>query len=192
VLGYANEFVDLAMGVFNGDVNKTEGDDVIDGFAASAVFNADSPFYDSEMVFGASYTSSILEAGGLEDEFSVIEDYAAGLSAFISARHEKIILEAEYVSALDKFRPDELLAAKESKPVAYNLELAYLLNDKLKIAGRYGCSEDLGELFPEEQYGLLASYQLFDDTAIAVEYLHGEYENSDVISLVTIQFAVGF
>ena len=45
---------------------------------------------------------------------------------------------------------------------------------------------------PEEQYGAVITYSLFENTAIALEYLHGEFENDDERDLLTTQLAVEF
>jgi len=192
VLGYANDYFDVALGVFNGDVDETGSDDVIEGFVASAIFTPPLSFDDSEISFGVSYTSTIAEAGGLEDKFTAIEDYVGALSAFLSANYKNFTFEAEYVGALDKFQADELITERESQPMACNFELAYAVNDKIEIAGRYEFSDELWDLLPEGQYGPVISYLLFENTTLAVEYLHGEYKNGDTRDLVTAQLAIEF
>jgi len=191
-LGYANDYFDIALGVFNGDIDETASDDVIENFVASAAFTPPLPFDDSSISFGVSYTSSIAEAGGLEDEFTVIEDYVGALSLFASASYKNLTFEVEYVGALDEFQVGELIAARESKPMACNFELAYAVNDKLEVAGRYEFSDELWDLLPEEQYGPVVSYSLFENTTLAIEYLHGEYENGDARDVVTAQLTIEF
>ena len=191
-LGYTNDYFDVALSVFNGDIDETGSDNVIENFVASVAFTPPLPFDDSSISFGVSYASSIAEAGGLEDEFTAIEDYVDALSAFVSASYKNLTFEAEYAGAIDEFQVGELITERESKPMACNFELAYAVNDKLEVAGRYEFSDDLWDLFPEEQYGPVVSYSLFENTTLAVEYLHGEYGNGDTRDLVTAQLAIEF
>ncbi|HDH52893.1 MAG TPA: hypothetical protein ENH24_00220 [Nitrospirae bacterium] len=68
----------------------------------------------------------------------------------------------------------------------------YTFGRRAEIAGRYECSKDLWDFQPEQQYGLVLSYNLFKNTTIALEHLHGKYENKDEQNLTTAQFAIEF
>ena len=78
-------------------------------------------------------------------------------------------------------------------PAAFNLELAYQVNERLTVAGKYEGSSDLPAL-PERQVGLAASYEIFAHTALALEYLYGTFESAAIKdrSLLTGQVAVKF
>lgn len=78
------------------------------------------------------------------------------------------------------------------KPKTWNVELAHCLTENLKIAGKYEGSDDLGALFPETQYGIAISHNLFANTVISFEYLYGEFENNDNRNLFTTQLAIEF
>ncbi len=75
---------------------------------------------------------------------------------------------------------------------AWNLELAYAFTDDLELAFRYEGSRNLGTFMPEKQYGAVLNWGVFKNTSLAVEYLHGTFENKDKRSSFTAQFAVEF
>jgi hypothetical protein len=78
------------------------------------------------------------------------------------------------------------------EPQTWNFELAFVPVDKWTVAAKYEGGDDLGDFLPETQYGAAVSYSLFENTALAVEYLHGEFENDDEQDRITTQLAVEF
>ncbi|MBW1732594.1 MAG: hypothetical protein JRJ75_17255, partial [Deltaproteobacteria bacterium] len=85
--------------------------------------------------------------------------------------------------------------------VAWNVELAYRPMDPLQLAVKYEGTKDMFGLFPEKQYGVVVSYDLFESTTISAEYLHGEYDDNnqngdgnveDSKDAVTLQLVVEF
>ena len=47
-----------------------------------------------------------------------------------------------------------------------------------QIAARYGGSDDGGaDFLPETQYGAVVNWGIFENTNLALEYLHGEFED---------------
>ena len=64
--------------------------------------------------------------------------------------------------------------------------------DDLEVAVRYEGGEDLGDFLPESQFGAVVSYGLFDNTALSLEYLYGEFENDDERNLLTAQLGIEF
>ncbi len=194
VVGYANDMFDLSFGVFNGDIDETGKDDHIDSFVASAVYTMPEGTVEGlELTGGVSWISNIADSDGLEGEFSAdINDKVGGMGAFVTATlNERLTLIAEYVGALDEFEAGEL-AAEELEPKTWNVELGYAVNDALEVALRYEGGDDLGDLLPESQYGIAASYGLFENTSLAVEYLHGEFDNDDEQDVLTAQLALEF
>lgn len=192
VVGFANDFMDVSAGAFNGDIDETGDDDTIGSFVAGATFSL--PFAS----FGASYISTIAE-GGLEDDIAggpgTLQEHVAGYSAFASVNfNEMIFIEAEYVAAADEFQAGELSfdGGKRFEPKAWNLELAWAATDDLEAAVRCEGSDDGGDWIPETQYGVVVSYGIFDNTSVAVEYLRGEFENDDERDAFTAQLAIEF
>jgi hypothetical protein len=82
-----------------------------------------------------SYISNIAESDFLEVEDGVdvavktINKNVKGLGAFISAGlYEKLLLEIEYIAAMDSFEAGELVfdGGNRMEPSAYNIELVYI------------------------------------------------------------------
>ena len=198
VAGFANNFVDISAGAFNGSIDEDGDDDTINSFVAAVSFSL------PVGSFGASYISNLAASGGLSEsvndmdadgEAGPIQDMVAGYSVFASVGFlEKVFIEAEYVCAADEFQANELAfdGGERFEPKAWNLELAFAATDALEAAVRYEGSEDGGNWIPEIQYGAVVSYGIFDNTAVAVEYLHGEFENDDERDAFVAQLAIEF
>ena len=202
-VGFANELLDICFAVFNGDINETgEEDDHIDGYVLSAVLNLPEEAVSGlGLAVGASFISNIADSdgiqGAMEDDFGTteIKDYLAGFSAFLSASvMERFFLEVEYVGTTEDFEGSDLGLApgEEFQPRAWNLELACAVSEKLEVAVRYEGSDDTYNLLPDKQYGVAVLFELFKNTSLAFEYLHGEFENDDERDLFTCQLAIEF
>ncbi|MEZ4485840.1 MAG: LbtU family siderophore porin [Syntrophotaleaceae bacterium] len=198
IVGYANDLFDLSFGVFNGDIDEEGDDDHIDSFVASAVYTMPEGVVEGlELTGGVSWISNIADSDVLGDEIAdgELNDKVGGIAAFVSATlNEKWSLIAEYVGALDAFEAGELnfSGGEKMEPKTWNVELGYAVTDALEVALRYEGGDDLGDLLPDSQYGIVASYALFKNTSLALEYLHGEFENDDEQDLVTAQLAFEF
>jgi hypothetical protein len=98
------------------------------------------------------------------------------------------------VTALDHFNPGELRfdGGEKREPRAWNLEFAFAPMEDLEVAVRYEGSDDTNDFLPEAQFGGVVSYGLFENTSLALEYLHGEFENNDERDLLTAQFGLEF
>ena len=143
---------------------------------------------------GVSYISNIADSDELtefiKDEFEseAIEDYVAGAGTFLSASYdERYYLEVEWISALASFEED-----RRFKPEAWNLEFAFRPIEVFEIALRYGGSDDALDFLPEMQLGVIAAYELFENTSIGLEYLFDRYGNDDEVTTVTTQLAIEF
>lgn len=203
VVGYANDLFDLSFGVFNGDIDEEGKDDHIDSFVASAVFTLPEEAVPGlALATGLSWISNIADSDVLTETIEDAAEEAAvdvfidnkvdGLAAFLIATlNERWTLIAEYVGALDEFDDaDPGLGGLE--PKTWNFELGCAVTDALTVAAKYEGGDDLGDLLPDEQYGIVASYGLFKYTTLSLEYLHGEFENDDERDLVTAQLAFEF
>ncbi|APG28653.1 hypothetical protein A7E78_12915 [Syntrophotalea acetylenivorans] len=198
VVGYANDMFDLSFGAFNGDIDETGKDDHINSFVASAVYTLpENAVAGLALTGGVSWISNIADSDVLGEEVvgSELDDKVNGIAAFVTATlNERWTLIAEYLGALDKFEAGELTfdGGDEFEPKTWNVELGYAVTEALEVAVRYEGGDDLGDLLPDSQYGIAASYGLFESTTLAVEYLHGEFENDDEQDVVTAQLAFEF
>jgi hypothetical protein len=211
-VGYVNEWMDVSVSAFNGDVDEIGEDNHIETYVAAASFSVPEEVSSNFGIrAGVSYISNIADSDSLKDEdddgdkivgndysddnHGKVKDYVEGLSAFLSISYmDKFFFEFEYLGALDEFEAGELLFddGKEFQPETWNFELAYAATDRLELAIKYEGGDDLGDFLPEDQYVAAVTYGLFENTSLALEYLHGEFENDDERDLVTTQLAVEF
>jgi hypothetical protein len=101
------------------------------------------------------------------------------------------------VVAIDHFNAGEIYDAadtQERQPSVWNVELGTEIVDRLELAVRYGGSDDGGaEFLPESQYGAVLNWGFFESTNLALEYLHGDYEDDiQETETLTVQLAVEF
>ncbi|MGB2929022.1 MAG: LbtU family siderophore porin [Desulfobacterales bacterium] len=196
-VGCVNEWMDVSVSAFNGDIDETGEDNHIESYVASASFSVPEELISNFGIrAGVSYISNIADSDGLEGETpGQIQDYVDGFNAFLSISFmDKFFLEFEYLGALDEFEAGELSfdGGKEFQPETWNFELAYAATDRLEVAVKYEGGDDLGDFLPEDQYGAALTYGLFENTSLSLEYLHGEFENDDERDLITTQLAVEF
>jgi hypothetical protein len=196
VAGYrfgGNEMVDITIGAFNGQVDKIDSDDHIDGFVAGIFTN---PL--EGLNVGASYTSNLAASAFsevvLQEE---IDSLVGGWSAYITYEFlERFKVIGEYVAAIDSFAAGEVYDeadVEERQPSAWNVEAGMQITEDIGLALRYGGSDDGGfEYLPETQYGVIVNYGFFTCN-LALEYMHNEFE-SDVqeFDRILAQLAVSF
>ena len=191
--------VTLAVGTFNGDVDKADKNDSINSVVAAALFTMpEGTVRNFRLTAGASYLSNIADSNGLTDildaDFGVTEvsRYVPGASIFISAAFmEKLFLEAEWLGATKDFG-DTPAVGRNFKPTTWNLELAYMMLEDLEIAARYAGSDNALNTLPEDQYAAIVTYGFWDSASVSLEYLHNKFENKDEESAATLQLAVVF
>jgi hypothetical protein len=198
-VGCKNEWIDVSVSAFNGDIDETGEDNHIETYVASASFSVPGELISNfGIAGGVSYISNIGDSDSLQDEIDSdvgIKDYVNGFNAFLSISFmDKLFLECEYLGALDEFEAGELSfdGGNKFQPKTWNFELAYAATDRLEVAVKYEGGDDLGNFLPEDQYGAAVTYSLFENTSLAIEYLHGEFENDDERDVVTTQLAVEF
>ncbi|MFO7752081.1 MAG: LbtU family siderophore porin [Desulfobacteraceae bacterium] len=196
--GYADDIFDINATVFNGDVDEAGEDNHIETWSAAATFTLpENQVPGLGLAAGVSYISNIAEADGLEEEITAgeVEDHVAGAGCFLTASYmERFFFQAEYISALDDFKAGELNfdGGERFEPETWNVEFAFKVVEKMTLAARYEGGEDLGGFLPETRYGGCVTYDLFENTSIALELLNGEFENDDEAQVVTAQLAVEF
>jgi hypothetical protein len=177
---YGGEMVDVSVGAFNGRAKKIGKDDVIDSFVGSIAVN---PF--EGLMLGASYTSNLAGSDSFSEavvDTDNLDSLVGAWSAFLTFEFlERFKVIGEYVGALDSFKAGEIYDAadtKERKPSAWNVELDVAIIDHLELAARYEGSDDGGaDFLPESQYGAVLNWGIFESTNLALEYLHGEFED---------------
>ena len=213
MIGYAQEFFEIKVGAFNGDLDDDGDDDQIQDLVASLTLT---PMEGLEL--GAYWISDLGESGGLEEGLAeasegtpaevvvgadgqpavepavdgVPYEKVGGAGGFIHLSMGPVTLEGEYITALDSFYAG-LLGDEELIPQAWNVEVAFAVTDPLELALRYEGTDEFPDM-PEAQYGVCASYGLTDNVSLALEYMHGTFDDNDVddIDLVTAQVGLEF
>ncbi len=202
-VGCVNEWMGFSVSAFNGDIDEIGKDNHIESYVASASFSVPEELISNFGIkAGVSYISNIADTDGLGDTITedaggnkYIKDYVGGFNAFLSISFmDKLFLECGYLGALDEFEAGELSfdGGNKFQPKTWNFELAYAATDRLEVAVKYEGGDDLGDFLPEDQYGAAVTYGLFENTSLAFEYLHGEFENDDQRDLITTQLAIEF
>jgi len=189
IIAYSHDLFTVQAGAFNGDVKKTGDDDAVDDYVVAIEVT---PM--EGIVLGASYISDMADTDADLLSGSDFIDEVDGFSAFVSVTYGPLTVEAEYLGALGNFASSELDGNSDGngdKPRAWNLEAAYGVTDKLEAAIKY---EGTDEFFasPDDQYGMAASYQIWDGVAVSLEYLHGEFYNNDETDIATFKLAAEF
>ncbi len=205
--GFRNDLLELSVGVFNGDVDETGkgSSNHIDDYLASAVFTLpEETVPNLDLTAGISWISNIADSDNLQttpaDEGTgvnaeTIKNHIGGFNTFIIASLlDKFFFNAEYLGAIDDFEAGELSfdEGKSYRPEVWTIELACGVTDSLNLAVCYEGSNDCGNFLPEKQFGGVASYALFENTSVALEYLYGKFENKDTRHLMTTQLAIEF
>lgn len=195
IVGAHNSLINVAAGIFNGDVDEAGNDDHIESYLVAGMFTLpEESVPNLSLMAGVSYISNIADSDGLTDFFDeafgtdTIEDYVGGFSAFLSISFEdRYFLEAEYVGAIEAFKEN-----RNFEPKACNFEFAFRPMEDFEVAIGYGASEDALDFLPEMQIGGVAIYEIFDNTSISLEYIYREFENNDEVNSLTTQLAVEF
>ncbi len=96
-VGFANDWIEVCLAAFNGDVDEAGDDDRIDDYEAAVVVSPQLGFEDFGLTAGLSYISNIGESDGLEGETpGALQDDVPGLGGFVSvAFQERFFIEFE-------------------------------------------------------------------------------------------------
>lgn len=194
---FANEVVEITGVIFNGDVEEVRDDDLIGSFALHAAYAMPGDTLENfRIIAGISLITNIANSDGLEGEIAgALSSPVAGFNVFTSVRFmEKFFLEIEYLGALNAFEAGELTFddGNAFAPKAWNLELAMAVSDAFEIAAKYEGGKDLGNFLPEDRFGVAASWSVYQNTWLAAEYLHSNFEIGGKANAVAVQLAVQF
>ncbi|MDL1967501.1 MAG: LbtU family siderophore porin [Deltaproteobacteria bacterium] len=201
VAGFSNDLLELSIGAFNGDIHETGDDDRIDTYLASACFTLpETAVPDLNLTAGISWVSNIADSDGLQElivdedgEYETIKNHIDGFNTFLIVSFlDKFFFNAEYIGAIDDIEMDLFDEVESCQPEAWTIELAYGVTDSMNFAVCYEGSNDCGDFLPKKQFGGVVSYDLFENTSVALEYLYGKFENKDTRHLMTTMLAIEF
>ena len=189
--------------VFKGD-NKVDGDDLIQGFGASAGYSVETNSF--ELGLNLSYTNDVSDSDGIQDVVAGnldTEDYevtgrTAGISASAMLRVGSITVLGEYLGALDDFQADELaFMGQGAKPSAWMVEAAYgfeFAGKETTLAASYQATgEALALELPKKRVLVGLSAEVMDGVSLGVEWARdtdygvedgGSGANTDTITVL--------
>ena len=180
----------VAAGVANGDVNEV-GDDAINLFYAVVEAKPAEAF-----TVGVAYTSNLADSDTLTElmpEDGVAQD-VGGLTGYVIYESGAFYGSVEYLTAAEAFSPADLDADEDGsgdQPWALNVELGYMVQPSLQLGARYATTGELADL-PEDQYGVVANYEVFDGAVLSLEYLHNELAGGGDEDCVIGHFSLEF
>jgi hypothetical protein len=176
VAGYrfSDGLVDASLGLFSGGIQDAGDQDTIDSFVAAAK-STPVEGLDLMLSFSSNLSSSNTLRAVLETDPN--PSVVGGLHFY--ARYvlmERLTFIGEFVGATGEYDAGEL-AAEDRQPITWNTEAGYMINDAWTVAARYGGSKDGGDMFPENEFGIVANWGFFTNTNFLVEYMHGTYQD---------------
>jgi len=187
VFQWANELADIKIGFFNGGVDKAGNDDMIDTLVASLTV---APA--KGLKLGTSFINDLAESDiVLVDDDNLYESGVGAVSVFTTLEYAAFTLDAEYLFATAKF--DQALVGVGTdltgrRPSALNIELGFVPAERWYLGARYEKAEDFQN--DPSHYGAVASFGIFKNTVIALEYLLEDA--GDTSHTVTAQLAFKF
>lgn len=188
LVGFEHSGFAVSGYTFNGDMDEERSNNSIEsfGFDANYTFSQEGLF---EIMVGGSYISNLADSDGFEDALNglgvnEIRDYIDGAAGYLHMDYANFFFDAEYMTALDEFEPNELAeeGGDGAEPSVWNIEVGYNWNwgKNLEIALKYAGSDEAEALgFPEDRYGINFNQELFEGVTASVGYLHDEYEDAD-------------
>ena len=155
---------------------------------------------DESVKLSAGYFSDMADTDEqfLEDFDNMYQRRVDGLNAHALIGGDKYEITAEYLGALRSFAE---LDDNEDRPWAANLEVAWFPLHNIMLAARVEASDEVPDA-PALQYGVSATWLIASRINIAVDYLHGKFENDFVFDdddneidsrhLVAAQLSIAF
>lgn len=189
--GFHHDNFAIEAFVFNGDAEQDGRDSHLRDFGASLSLT---PYEGLELA--TSYLSDLADS----DSELVGTSYsrrAGAWSAAAVATLGPVEFSGEYLGALKSFADlDADDDGSGDRPQAWNLEAAWYFLENLELAARLEGSEEFAGQ-PKRQYGLGGSWGFYQNATLAVEYLHGRFDQAfgdgaKSRDLATIQLALAF
>jgi hypothetical protein len=178
-VGYDFGVAQVKVGAANGQVDKVGSDDDLNLYYGNVEVT---PM--EGVTLGASYTSSLansLELRDLMPEDGIV-DQIGGYSLYAIYDSGPIYGRLGYVSAAEKFDPADLDANGDGtgdEPSAWAVTVAYAVTPEVSVGAMYSTSDDMAD-FPEDRYGAVVSYSVYEGITLLGEYIHDEfYDGTD-------------
>ena len=195
---------------FNGDVDEEGEDSEIDNFGLMVGYGTENDAFCLDV--GVGYINNLTDSDGLsdaldemqdeldDDESLELRDYVDGINVHAILGFGPVIFIGEYTASLDDIELNYFDGTVDTvetleKLNAWNLEVGYTFTvGEKEVVIALGCqgTDNMGDVLPETRILGSVGYGIFENTALALEYLHDEYENDDEADVITAQLAIEF
>ncbi len=191
-VGFVHSGIAVSGYAFNSDIDESVDDNTIEsfGFDVNYTLPENSPL---ELCVGASYISNIASSEGLtefldDNGVTHLHDYVGGFDAYLQLGFRDLFLEAEYMTALEKFDPTEIVRGNGdgAKPSVWNIEAGYNWDwgKNLEIVLKYAGSDETEALgFSRKRFGIGFNQGIFEgdigSVTGSVAYFRDEYHADD-------------
>jgi hypothetical protein len=170
-----------ALYTFNGEVDETGKDDTMKAFGANLGYKLEEGEWKIDL--GAGWLNNLGNSNTMRDHLATtsttVDDFTEALALHGQLHYGGLSATAEYIAALDSFKPGEMdFAGRGAKPEAWQLELAYtteVAEREVTLALGYQRTEEAVALgLPEHRYLASIGVGIFDKTTLALEYRHDQ------------------
>ncbi|SMC39212.1 Phosphate-selective porin O and P [Desulfocicer vacuolatum DSM 3385] len=198
-VGYEIAGFYCAAYLFNGDVDEVDGDNDVDNFGLNAGYALETDAMSLDM--GISYINNLLDSDGMGDivdgSGAALDEYVGGVALHGVFNFGPLTVIGEYVGATDE--PEWNYAngttGEGEKPCAWNAEVGYTFEmaGKETVVGlAYQGTDNLEDELPETRVVGAVAVAILENTTLALEYLHDEFESDDEADVITAQLAIEF
>lgn len=166
--------------VYNGDTQQGGEGNNIDQYGLNIGYEGEDNGL--SYVVGAGYINNIADSDGIEGVVTggtTLSSYVGGMSLNGSVSLSSVTFNAGYIKATDNFAAGELaFNGQGAQPRAWNTELSYeteIMGKPTTFAATYqGSDEALALSLPETRLGAAVTVEVYDKTALTLEYLADE------------------
>ena len=179
--GFAQAGWHGSLFTFNGEVDKTGGDDTMKTFGANLGYKLEEGEWQVDL--GAGWLNNLGDSNTLRDHIATtsttVDGFTEALALHANLQHGGWSVMTEYIAALDSFQPGEMdFAGRGAEPKAWQLELAYtteVAEREVTLALGYQRTDEAVALgLPEHRYLAAVGIGIFDKTTLALEYRHDQ------------------
>ena len=197
-VGYGMAGFYCAAYLFNGDVDEAGADNDIDNFGINAGYALETDAMSLDV--GIGYINNLFDSDGMSDILDGLEgdldDYVGGIALHGVFSFGPITLIGEYVGAMDDPElNDGGTIVEGDKPSAWNAEVGYTFEmaGKETVVG-LACqgTDNMENELPETRVMGAVAVGILENTTLALEYLHDEFESDDEADVITAQLAIEF
>ncbi len=201
-VGYEMAGFYCAAYLFNGDVDEDGEDNDIDNFGLNAGYAMENDAMSLDA--GIGYINNLYDSNGLgdilegqmeEEEFG-LDSYVGGIALHAVLNFGPVTLIGEYVGATDDPEWNYPGVTEEGdKPSAWNAEVGYtfeMAGKETVVGVAYQGTDNMADELPETRVVGAFAVGILDNTSLAFEYLHDEFESDDEADVFTAQLAIEF